>query len=122
MLKALYFLGRLDVGLSLNEMLRGSDDAEFSVATREGVPVISTPESVATLRDCVATGLVIADQRNWRTAWGVPPATADYIEATFERLPVPESFGVLAFRWRDGGTGQPPACEAVIRLVARDAT
>jgi hypothetical protein len=119
MLKALYFLGRLDVGLSLNEMLRGVDRSEFSVASMEGAPVISSAASVATLHGCVASGLVIADQRNWRTAWGVPPATADYIDATFERLPVPEALGVLAFRWRDGATAQSPACQAVTRLVAR---
>jgi hypothetical protein len=119
MLKALYFLDRLDVGLSLNEMLRGADHAEFSMATREGVPVISSPESVAVLHDCIASGLVIADQRNWRTPWGVPPATADYIDATFHRLPVPEQYGVLAFRWRDGGAAPSSACDAVTRLVTR---
>jgi hypothetical protein len=119
MLKALYFLGRLDVGLSLNEMLRGSDHAEFSMATREGVPVISNPKSVATLHDCIASGLVIADQRNWRTPWGVPPATADYIEATFQRLPVPQQHGVLAFRWRDGGTESSTVCDNVARVLAQ---
>jgi 4-amino-4-deoxy-L-arabinose transferase-like glycosyltransferase len=132
MLKAIYYLGRVEMGLSATEVTRGNPD-EFAPVHKEGVPVISLPESMALVRECVASGLVIADERSWRRAWGVTPEVADYIEANTERLALPPEYGVLAFRWSrtsaaqragDGGAGGSgaAACAPVLHALGPPAS
>jgi 4-amino-4-deoxy-L-arabinose transferase-like glycosyltransferase len=113
MVTTLYYLHRLDMGLSATEVQRGTSTAEFSVAGKEGVPVVSRAESVRLVQACVPAGLVIGSVRGWRNAWGVPPETVDYIESSMERVPLPERWGLLAFRWRTSGAGREPACAAL---------
>jgi hypothetical protein len=121
MLKAIYYLGRVEMGLSATEVTRGNPD-EFAIVYKEGVPVISLPESVALVHQCTASGLVIADARSWRRPWGVTPAVADYLEANTEQMALNPEYGVLAFRWMhtpagsgvgDGGTDCAPVLHAL---------
>ena len=113
MVATLYYLDRLDLGLSATEVQRGESTAEFSVAGKEGVPVISRAESVRLVQSCIPSGLVIAGVRGWRNAWGVPPKTADYIESSMERVALPENLGLQVFRWRTADAGREPACAAL---------
>jgi 4-amino-4-deoxy-L-arabinose transferase-like glycosyltransferase len=114
MLKALYYLDRVDAGLTATEVQRSRSGSEFAIARKEAVPVISTPESLQHLVACFPSGLVIAEQRNWRHAWGVPDATADLLETTLTRVPVPSYSGVLAFRWKNSGEAADPGCRSVL--------
>jgi hypothetical protein len=113
MVTTLYYLDRLDLGLSATEVQRGTSTAEFSVAAREGVPVISRAESVRLVQSCVPSGLVIAGVRGWRNTWGVPPETAEYIESSMEHVALPENLGLQVFRWRTPDPGGEPACAAL---------
>jgi 4-amino-4-deoxy-L-arabinose transferase-like glycosyltransferase len=96
MLKSLYYLGRVDFGLSLGE-LRGAQ--EFAVARKEAVPVISRPESLGLVRSCFRSGLVIADDRSYRRPWGVTDEAADYLETSMEAVAFPAGSGLVVFRW-----------------------
>jgi hypothetical protein len=118
MLKALYYLDRVDAGLTATEVARSRSRAEFAVARKEAVPVISTAESLGLLVGCFRSGLVIGEQRNWRHSWGVPDATADFIEATLTRVEVPKHSGILAFRWTNGGDSPDPGCRSLLPRTA----
>lgn len=95
-LKSLYYLGRVDFGLSVGE-LRGA--REFAVARKEAVPVISRPESLGLVQSCFNSGLIIADDRSYRRPWGVTAEAADYLEANMEALAFPGGSGLVVFRW-----------------------
>jgi hypothetical protein len=120
-LKAIYFLGRVDLGVSVAAVARLEDQQEFSVATREGVGFVSTRESLALVRACIDRGLIIVDERQWRRPWAVTGETADFIEARTERLPVPASAGILAFQWQGASGEQAGSCGALeARLANRE--
>jgi 4-amino-4-deoxy-L-arabinose transferase-like glycosyltransferase len=116
MLKAIYYLGRVELGVSTGEAARGRSDAEFSEAPREGVPVISRPESLALVQSCYGSGLVIADVRSWRRPWSVTQDAADYIEAAMQPVPLSGRWGIRAFRWR-GSPADTPGCAELRELV-----
>jgi hypothetical protein len=118
MLKALYYLDRVDAGLTATEVARSRSRAEFAVARKEAVPVISTAESLGVLVGCFRSGLVIGERRNWRHSWGVPDATADFIEATLTRVEVPNHSGILAFRWTNGGDSPDAGCRSLLPRTA----
>ncbi|MGH7718497.1 MAG: hypothetical protein ACREON_06610, partial [Gemmatimonadaceae bacterium] len=45
----------------------------------------------------------------WRHDWGVPVATADWISANLDSIPLPPQWRLHAYRWHREG-GQAPAC------------
>lgn len=115
-LKALYFLGRLDFDLSLDQLAkRGRQLPEFALSGKTARPVISTPESLRRVIECRPTGLVVVEQNQWRTPWGVRPGTADYLVEHTQRVPLPESNRLLAFRWsRPAGYARPGASRCAV--------
>jgi 4-amino-4-deoxy-L-arabinose transferase-like glycosyltransferase len=122
MLKSLFFLDRIDVGLSANEVARLPDAQQFGVAAREGVPIISEVASLDLLHRCYATGLVIIDGRDWRWPSSVPDDVATYIESRME--PVPLASNMLAFRWTRFAEPVPGGCgelRAAVRKSPRSA-
>ena len=109
-LKALFYLGRLDVVLSAN-MLGGAP--EFSIAPGLLRPAIKEPESVARLVACQPSGLVIVEDKHLGQTWSVPPATAAYLRDNMEILPLPAGLRLTAFRWRNPAA-DASTCPAVI--------
>jgi 4-amino-4-deoxy-L-arabinose transferase-like glycosyltransferase len=112
-LRALYYLGRVDVGLNANELAWTRRGREFSIAAKEAVPLVSAPESIALLQSCFRSGLIIADQRTWRHHWGVPAATADFIEESLTSVPLRAASGVLGYRWVNPSAGVAAECAAL---------
>jgi hypothetical protein len=110
-LKALYYLNRLDMGLTVNALTGRHPLTEFAVVRKEAVPTISTPESLQLVESCYRSGLVIVEDRNWRQAWGVTAAVADHLESALEQVPVPARSGVLAFRWNNPRAEFHAGCE-----------
>jgi hypothetical protein len=110
MLKSLYYLGRVDFGISLGE-LRGAQ--EFAVARKEAVPVISRPESLGLVQSCFHSGLVIADDRSYRRPWGVTDEAADYLEGNMEALAFPTGSGLIAFRWTHQASYDEATCPSI---------
>lgn len=110
-LKSLYYLGRLDVILYRDHLYSADGWApEFSDFPKLGRPVISTPASVHRLVACYPTGLIIAESGAWRAPWGVPSATADYIERTLTRVPLPAAWRLEVFRWRTPSATPEASC------------
>ena len=109
--KSVYYVGRLDATLTAT-LLWGRDGRrpEFNASPQTGRPTISTPGSLALLRDCASSGLVVIDRDHWRISWGVADPVADYLEANTERVPLLESDGVIVFRWREPATWKPRPC------------
>jgi hypothetical protein len=113
MVKSLYYLDRVDLGISLNEVLRMGPEREFGVAALEGVPVVSTPESMSLVVACRSSGLVIVDARSWRTPWGVTVETADFIQTHLDPVEVPPGSDIYAFQWDRPATVTGAACDLI---------
>ncbi|MEM7682869.1 MAG: hypothetical protein AAF288_13005 [Planctomycetota bacterium] len=95
--KLRYYFDRLDYSLSVTQM--EDLEAEFEVDFRMGVPVISTPESLAKVVAGSASGLVISEDPNWRMDFSFAPATADWVEANLTEVPLAEGSRLHAFVW-----------------------
>lgn len=116
MMKALFFLDRLDVGMSVNEMQRLQ--GEFDVAAREGVPVITRVESLMRVHGCYAAGLVIVEERDWARPWKVPVAVTAYIQQNMELVQVPRGSGIRVHRWNGRADVASADCPALYDLVS----
>lgn len=119
-LKSLYYLHRLNVLLSVDYLGDPRHPrAQFSSFPKLAKPVVSTAESLDELRACFPTGLVVSERGQWRTPWSVQPAVADYIDSTMERVILPPSTRLLAFRWRTSIPDSAANCEAIHSAVRR---
>ena len=113
-LKALYYLGRLDVILYRDHLYSDQGWApEFGEFDKLGRPVISTPASVERLVSCYPTGLVIVEDGAWHAPWGVPTATAEYLETSLVRVPMPPQSRLKVFRWRTPAAKLTAPCSIV---------
>lgn len=111
--KSLYYLERLDVGLSawqLADLGRGRSSPEFSVDYRTGRPLISRPESLQRLMDCHRSGLVILERNHLSVEWHVPPPATEYLITHTEEVSVPEPWRLRVFRWHHATTAARADC------------
>ncbi|HEU4588626.1 MAG TPA: hypothetical protein VFS11_08260 [Gemmatimonadales bacterium] len=107
--KALFYLGRADVTLSLTELgelgrVNGAP-VEFKVDPRTGRPAISSPESLQRLMSCYSHGLVLIEDQHWRNTVVIPDSTRAFLAAHTVEVPLPSAWLVHARRW----TSPPPA-------------
>jgi hypothetical protein len=110
-LKALYYLGDVDYILHETHLLRGTErDPDFTLFRKVNRPVFSGVAALAQVVQCYRSGLVVIEENQWRQPWGVPPATADVLEAGFESVELPDRSRLRAFRWRDSGEPVPEPC------------
>jgi len=119
-LKSMYYLHRSDVLLSVD--LLGdprNPGGEYSTFRKLARPVVSTEASLKELRACFPTGLLLAEQGQWRTPWGIQPAVADYIEATMTPVALPASARIIAYRWREPVADVTANCATVHAIVHR---
>jgi hypothetical protein len=106
--KSLYFLGRCDAEIRADNLFSVTGFApEFSKDPRTGHPVISTHQSLSLMMARYPTGLVIVESPDWGMPAAVPPATADYLAAHAEIVPLPKEWRLMAYRWDRAGEVQP---------------
>lgn len=103
-LKALYYLGRVEVSLESRE-LRGGPEFRTDRYTRR--PVVSKPESLEMLMECVPRGLIFIEDSQWKRPWYVSERLAEYLTARTNQVPTPSGWGVRIFRW-ENSIGTPP--------------
>ncbi|HEX7090784.1 MAG TPA: hypothetical protein VF192_11660 [Longimicrobiales bacterium] len=113
-LKALFYLGRVDVVLSATAL---GSEPEFSIASNLLRPTITHPESVARLIACQRSGLVVVEDKHLGQTWSVPPATAAYLRDHTETLSLPAGLRLTAFRWRNPAA-DASACPAGVARVS----
>lgn len=94
--KARYYLGRLDVCLSVTQAQHRPD---FEHDRIMGRPVITTPQSVQRLLDEHPSGLIVVDTVQFGSSVFVPRDTALFIETHTQPIELPLEWGVRAFRW-----------------------
>ncbi|MDQ3604931.1 MAG: hypothetical protein M3418_01880, partial [Gemmatimonadota bacterium] len=117
-LKALYYLGRLDVLLNANYLANQRGVApEFAPFAKHNRPVISTPESLQRVIDCFPSGLVVVERGQWRRPWGVLPAAADLLEQHTTTIALPESSRLRAFRWSTPAGTPMTRCPPIAQTV-----
>lgn len=111
-IKAVYYLGRLDVVLRATVVEGG----EYDTFGKLGIPAISTAQSVGRLIECTPEGVIVIEDHHWRNDWAVPPATADTILQLTEPLELPARSRLMAFRWSNRAVDPPPTgCPALGR-------
>jgi hypothetical protein len=113
-LHTLYYLGRFDMTLSASRLSEIADPHEFGIDPRTGRPVISRADSVALVMDCFPDGLVVVNPEYWRDEEELNNEMANMIEARATPIELPGPLGMLAFRWRNASSEEPPAACATI--------
>lgn len=121
-LPTLYYLGRLDYVVSATQLDLEKTGREFTPDPSVGAPIFTTPESLAKVMACHASGLFVG--RTWalETDWAVPRATALFLERNAERVPLPAAWGIEAFTWRRAAPADDPGCAALPRRRAGGAS
>jgi len=94
--KAVYYLGRLDVGLSVSQA--GGRD-EFEHHRVMGRPVVTTRESVQRLMDEHPKGLIVVETKHFGARNFVPGETALFIQSHTQPIELQAATGVKAFAW-----------------------
>lgn len=93
----LYYLGRVDV------VLRGPEYPDRQPAdgwdTQIDRPYVSTVPALESIYERHDYGLVVSDSARWRKDFAVTPAVTAFIEANMERVPLPRSSHMIAYRW-----------------------
>ncbi len=94
--KAVYYLGRHDVALSVTQ---SAGRAEFEHDRITGRPVITTAESLRRVMDEHPRGLIVIDTYHFGARYFVPKETALYIQAHTQPIEIEEDVGLKAFTW-----------------------
>ncbi len=100
---AIYYIGDFDVeisatGLSDFQSRPGGSDID----PRTGRRVIAEAHSLKGIVACNASGVVVVDQRSWRSFIGVRDDVADFIEANLQAVPTPTAWGMVIHHWSAG--------------------
>ena len=110
-LKAVYYLNRLEIILSANQLVtRAGNQPEFFAPPKLGRPAISTPASLDEIMDCHRTGIVFIEEAHWRSPSGVPPSTVDRLVSRAERVLAFDTARLHVFRWRTPEAEMSPSC------------
>jgi 4-amino-4-deoxy-L-arabinose transferase-like glycosyltransferase len=114
---ALYYLGRYDVTVSKTRLSElGDDPDDFTRDFRTGRPVVGSPEAVASIIDCHATGVVIVEEAGWRSPNQIDNTIADLIVRRAEEIPLSPRHRMRAYAWEHpappGGCDDLPAVSA----------
>lgn len=97
-IEPLYFLERLDLHLGFVAAESRNQD-EFTLARKTRRPVVMLPSSLALLVGCSSSGLVVVEDKRWRSPAGIPDSLADFIERALVPVPLHEDLRMRAFRW-----------------------
>ena len=99
-LQSLYFIDDYDYSISATAL---ADIRPFGVANnidpRTGRPIFADADTLRSILNCNASGIVIIHAPAWRKRTRVPDSVADVIEANMSKLDVPEKWGLLVYRW-----------------------
>jgi 4-amino-4-deoxy-L-arabinose transferase-like glycosyltransferase len=118
-LAALYYLGRYDLLISKSRLSEiGDPDDDFARDYRTGRPVVSTPEAVARIIDCHATGVVVSEEGRWRSPNQLDDPVADLIVRRAAEIPLPARHRMRAYAWEQPGAAPPGSCDDLPALSA----
>ncbi len=115
-LSTLYYIGALDYVISRTQLGLEGTDREFTRDSSTATPIVTEPASIRAIMECHRSGLIVARSWSLRTAWAVPPETAEYIVAHADRIPLPPAWGIEAFVWRTPAQVGPVDCPPESRV------
>ena len=119
-LETLYFLGDYDVLINKSRYSELPEKVDFGRDPRTGRPIVSTPESVALIMDCLADGLIVTSRHRWRVSHQLDDTIADLIIKRTVPIELPRASQIMAVRWeRMPGAVVPSAC-ADLPVLQRD--
>lgn len=94
--KAIYHLGRLDLGLSLSQ---AQDRPEFAVHGKLNRPIIYSADALRRVMGEHPEGLLVIETDHFGAGYFVPREAAEFIEANTLPIELPEGVGIKAFCW-----------------------
>jgi len=97
---AIYYIGDFDVEISatgLSDFKFGSGESDID--PRTGRRVIAERTALQEIVFCNKSGVVVVDQRSWRTFAGVNDDVADFIEDNMHHVATPASWGMVIYQW-----------------------
>lgn len=94
--KAIYHLGRLDLGLSVSQ---AQERPEFAVHDKLNRPIIYSADALSKVMAEHPEGLIVIETSHFGAGFFVPRATAQFIQANTQPIELPEGTGIKAFRW-----------------------
>ncbi len=94
--KAIYHLGRMDMGLSYSQ---AQYRPEFAIRANLNRPVIYSAQAMEQVMAEHPAGLIVVDAGHLGKKFFIPPETALYIETHTQPIDIPDSTRVKAFRW-----------------------
>jgi len=109
-LKALYFLGRNDLILSVNYLGReasGELREPFTMNWKSDTPMIARPETLEAVIECRRSGLILIEDNHWGQGWSNPPELTETIERRARRIDLAPGRRVHAFEWDHEASDAP---------------
>ncbi len=98
--KAIYHLGRLDLGLSVSQ---AQERPDFAVHDKLNRPIIYSADALRQVMAEHPAGLIVIEAGHFGAGYFVPRETADFIEVNTQPIELPEVVGIKAFRWPVAG-------------------
>lgn len=94
--KAIYHLGRLDMGLSVSQ---AQERPDFAVHGKLNRPIIYSADALRQVMAEHPTGLIVIESLHFGAGYFVPRETAEFILAHAQPIELPEGTGIKAYRW-----------------------
>lgn len=112
-IKAAYYLGDYDYDLNLSVSLEVPDAGNFGIDPRTGRHSIGLLSEMQNVLNCHPRGLVIIDEKRWRTKHGVTPDVADLIEARTQPLMLGREANFRIYAWEANPPPEGIDCSAL---------
>lgn len=109
----LYYLGDFDIEVNRQFLRETRTQAEFSVGSQTGRPIVSRAESIGRVVDCYATGLLIVPTGKLGVLPEFDDATVALLDARATRVDLQAEWGITAFLWEHATTESPSGCESL---------
>lgn len=103
-----YSLGRFDYTFSPTAVYDVTGE-EWGIDERTGKPIISEFDSLRFLVEGHRNGIILGEQREWRSRWRITGEAADYIEAMATPVELPPDSGLFAYAWRRSENPEAPS-------------
>ena len=94
--KAIYHLGRMDIGISVSQ---AQDRPEFAIHPKLNRPIIYSADALRQVMNEHPAGLIVIETTHYGAWYFVPPDTANFIEANTKPIDLPVDLGIKAFQW-----------------------
>lgn len=111
-IKAAYYLGDYNYELNRSVAFEIDDEENFRIDPRTGRMAIGTLEEMQRVYGCHSKGIIISDEKRWRSDHGLPPEAADFIAQIGHPVSVSAKSHLIVYSW-ENPAADPKACQLI---------